>query len=170
VTDATICPGCGMIDDHASAIRKEMSCTEGCWDRYLAVAAFETEHLMELGRFHQLMVDTYGAQHPETPTPPIRVTYSLIGLYLSIVLGWSGFDVRNVHSRMGKPQPWWPTFRRSAERSSITAADVVLAGQQEGPSGHARLMDLWALSVWGTWASEHDNIAKFAAALHLLDR
>lgn len=39
-----------------------------CWGLHAELVGFELRHLSALGRFHELTVDAYGAQHAGPPT------------------------------------------------------------------------------------------------------
>lgn len=100
----TICPGCALaLPSTGAAVERERNASAECWQRYQDVAGFELTHVVALGRFHQLMVDTYGAQHAGPRS--IRLAYSLVGLPLALERGFTGDLVRRIHQGMGKPAP-----------------------------------------------------------------
>jgi hypothetical protein len=124
------------------------------------VTGFELEHTAQLGRFHQLLVDAYGAQHADAVGTGIRVAYSLVGLFLTLERGMNGLQVRRIHQSMGKPQPSWPQFPRPADVGQVTLLDVALAGARAASvEGHARALDKWARSVWEAWSAQHAAVA-----------
>jgi Family of unknown function (DUF5946) len=159
------CPGCGLVlpgghRDPAGHINASGAC-QAVHDR---VAAFEAEHL-SLGRFRQMRVDVYGAQHAGSPTPPVRVIYGLVGLHLALDSCLSGDGVRQAHSLMGKPGADWLRFEISP-RADLTVLDAAAAGADGGSApGHAEGMLRWGRSVWSSWAAAHESIAEFTGRL-----
>lgn len=124
------------------------------------VAGFELAHQTLLGTYHQLTVDAYGAQHCGSDGRGIRIAYSLVGLHLALDRGWSGLAVRRAHQEMGRPQPSWPAFARSADVGALTVLDVAEAGARAGSvPGHAGEVQRWAAAVWAAWAPRHAEVA-----------
>ena len=122
----------------------------------------EAGHLAELGRFHQLTVDAYGAQHAGAPTPPISTAFALLGLHLALDEGWSGTAVRAAHQALARRHRSWPVFRAPAEPGSLTIADVAAS---TSPAEHAERVQAWAASVWEAWRPAHDAIRTWADAV-----
>ena len=119
-----------------------------------------------MGRFHQLTVDAYGAQHSGGDGRGIRIAYSLVGLHLALDRGWTGLEVRRAHQAMGRPQPSWPAFLRPTDVATLTVLDVALAGvRADAVAGHAAAVERWAVAVWAGWAQRHPEIAALAARL-----
>jgi hypothetical protein len=131
------------------------------------VAGFELLHRTPLGRLHQLTVDAYGAQHAGSPTGERRVVYSVVGLCLAVEHGWTGTQVRELHARMGPPQPAWPRFIDPAPGpATLTVLDVAMAGvRRDSVEGHERAIDTWARAVWDSWAPRHAEIRRLADGL-----
>lgn len=176
------CPGCGLVSDEPGVEPdRKVWASAACWGLHAELAGFELLHMAPLGRFHQLTVDAYGAQHPDPDGTGLRLAYSLVGLCLALERGWTGVAVRDLHGRMGRRQPWWPAFHRpappdpaarpkgrrapAAEASApeATVAGVVLAGARSGSvEGHAEAVQAWARAVWACWSPEHAAIRAFA--------
>jgi hypothetical protein len=80
------------------------------------VEGFELAHPELAGRFHQLTVDAYGAQHSGGDGRGIRIAYSLVGLHLALERGWSGVAVRTAHHGMGRRRlaAWAPRHQEVA--------------------------------------------------------
>jgi hypothetical protein len=126
---------------------------------YGELIGFEMGNLTELGRFHQLCVDAYGAQHPGDGSG-IRVPYSLVGLHLALDRGVAGQEVRAIHRRMGRPDRSWPRFVPPAARGAPTVLDVVVAGTRSASTeAHAEAVGRWARGVWEAWRPLHDDVA-----------
>jgi hypothetical protein len=122
----------------------------------------EAEHLPQLGRFHQLTVDAYGAQHAGTPTPPISTAFSLIGLHLALEDGWTGDAVRAAHQFLAGRHTSWPAFHRPNDLGPLTVTHVRTAPT---PEAHAERVQAWAASVWEAWKPEHQHVRAWADAV-----
>ncbi len=131
-----------------------------CWQLYGEVLGYEAEHLSELGRFHQLMVDAYGAQHAGGPTPRIATAFGLIGLHLALEEGMSGIEIRAAHQHLARHFAEWPAFARPTRPATLTVSDVAAAGS---PEAHADLVQRWARSVWSSWDAAHERVATLVA-------
>jgi hypothetical protein len=164
--EPTTCPGCGLRAP-AGGIEPDrpVNASPACWGLHAELVGFELSDPVLVGRYHQLTVDAYGAQHAGSDPRSLRVAYSLVGLALALERGWSGTDVRTLHGRMGRPQPWWPDLIRPPSMGPLTVADVVEAGARAGSAeGHGRLVEAWARSVWAAWEMSQ------AAVRTLVDR
>lgn len=154
VRSRTACPGCGIVlPDPAQEEPARLHASPACESVLHEVLGFEFQHPVML-RYHQLTVDTFGAQHAGGGAPPIRVAYSLAGLWLALEHGFTAEDIRAVHRRMGHPTPSWPVFAPQPEPPQrwLTVLDVAEAGvRQHSDGGHARAAGQWAESVWAAW-------------------
>jgi len=155
------CPGCGVeLPATGQPADPRLNASAECWLVHDEVVGFELNDVASLGKYHQLTVDTYGAQHAGADPRSIRVAYSLVGLYLALERGLSGLQVRGVHHRMGKPAPSWPRFERPRGLGPITVLDVALAGPRANSvTGHGEAVDRWARSVWAAWSAQHADVA-----------
>jgi hypothetical protein len=145
---------------------RPLRASAACWGLHAEVVGFELQHLSLLGRFHQLTVDAYGAQHAGLPTGQRYVAYSVAGLALAIEHGWSGIEVRDLHARMGPVQPSWPQLPPPPAHADMTVADVVAAGAwANSPEGHAGAVQRWAGEVWRSWRDQHDEILAWVETL-----
>ena len=106
---------------------------------------------------HQHIVDAYAAQHPDRSMKPIRIAFSLVGLYLAVEKGLTGKEVQNIHMDMGKEKREWPTFEVPEYLSDISVADVLHAEPGDERDGMIRA---WAASVWNAWSEDPDNRRK----------
>ncbi len=159
----TTCPGCGLRSSEAGvAPDRPVRASAACWGAYAELVGFELEHAGALGRLHQLTVDAYGAQHGDAEGTSLRTAYSLVGLCLALEHGWTGPEVRELHARMGRRQPWWPLFRPPEVSPVVTVLDVVNAGARAGSvDGHASKVERWVRAVWESWASQSVAIRGF---------
>lgn len=157
------CPGCGVVLEATDwPMARRVNASPACWDRYTQVLSFELEHLTRLGRYHQLIVDAYGAQHAGAPSPPISAAFGLIGLYLSLEHDWSGTAVRAAHQFLAQRYSTWPSFRGRADDLVITVDDVAGATTADV---HASRVQAWGRAVWNSWAPEHPLVGSWAEAV-----
>ena len=163
----SVCPGCGLrASPGGIPLDRPLNASAECWGLHAELVGFELNHPDLAGRYHQLTVDAYGAQHAGRPTGRIYVAYSLVGLHLALDRGWSGPQVRALHQRMGRPDASWPDFRRSSRTGALTVADVVTAGAWvDSVEGHATLVDRWAHSVWDAWSDQAARVRELTARL-----
>lgn len=160
----TECPGCGLRSPEAGIpLDRPLNASAACWGLHAELVGFEFAHVARLGRLHQLTVDAYGAAHAGPPTGRRYLAYSLVGLCLALERGFAGDEVRDVHARMGPPDPTWPTFDPQPAPAGLTVADVVEAGARAGsPEGHEALVRAWAGAVWSSWSDRHAVIRALA--------
>jgi hypothetical protein len=160
VHGAAKCPGCGVVvPPTALAIDPQGNASAACTAVFAEVAGFEFQHPVML-RYHQLSVDAYGAQHGGGPGSPIRLAYSLAGLWLALEHGFAGDEVRAIHQRMGKPTPDWPAFVPPSRWTGTTVLDVAEEGvRRHSDTGHAAATRRWAEDVWADWLRERPETA-----------
>lgn len=103
----------------------------------------------------QHVVDAYAAQTASDGSKPIKVIFALVGLYLRVERQFSGKEVQNVHTQMGRQKRQWPAINLPRDRGSMTAADVLMAyeGQERD---HA--VDEWCRSVWTAFHDSRQTI------------
>lgn len=152
----TPCPGCGLVlpGDGAPWDPRTLA-SEACHRLYGEVVGYESQHVVELGRWHQLLVDAYAAQHAGERTPPIAVAFALIGLHLALDEGWDGLQVRDAHRRLAAASRTWPAFGAPASRGNLTIFDVAMVGS---PDEHVARLEAWATAVWTAWDGSHDAV------------
>jgi hypothetical protein len=105
---------------------------------------------------HQHIVDAYAAQHADDNIKPIKTTFALIGLYLTLEKGFTGKQVQFAHMQLAKTKKEWPHFKQPQEKSELNVYDVLRA-----PPGLERdsMILKWCRSVWKTWGETHRQIA-----------
>jgi hypothetical protein len=149
----TPCPGCGLVLPGSGALWERRSlASEACHALYGEVAGYELEHLVRLGKWHQLLVDTYAAQHAGPETPLIGTAFALVGLALALEDGWDGLRVRDAHQQMAREFQGWPRFELPPSRGSVTVFDLAMAGS---PEAHVERLGVWAADVWAAWSASH---------------
>jgi len=126
-----------------------------CHALYGEVAGYESQHLVELGRWHQLLVDAYAAQHAGERTPLIGTAFALIGLHLALDEGWDGLQVRDAHQRLAAASDAWPRFELPRARGDLTIFDIAMA---RTPEEHVERLRTWAAAVWSAWADAHEVV------------
>jgi hypothetical protein len=155
------CPGCGAVLPGSAGLRDPRSLASwACHAAYGEVAGYESQHLLELGRWHQLLVDTYSAQHVGERTPPMSVAFALLGLQLTLEEGRSGLDVREIHQRLAATRTAWPRLEIPARRGDLTVVDVRRAAS---PDDHVARLRAWSSSVWEAWAPVRPALAALRA-------
>ncbi len=154
-TDYRECPGCGArlpVSDAFPDARYNASAE--CWQLYGELTAYTLTRGYDTF-IHQLLVDTYGAQHPVEGGPPIGLAFALIGLYLTYERGYTGRQVQHMHMLLAQRSKTWPRFTPPSDRGLLTVADVLRAGPGEERD---ELLRRWGRSVWNAWAPEHERV------------
>jgi len=131
-----------------------------CHDLYGEVLGFESAHLAQVGRWHQLLVDTYAAQHQGANVPAISGVFALIGLDLALELGRTGIEVRDAHQSLARRYRDWPRFDSPPSRSTMTVQDLASAGTT---TEYLETLDRWARAVWASWRDEHERVKALVA-------
>lgn len=105
---------------------------------------------------HQHVVDTYAAQHADTQTKPIALTFALVGLYLHNEKAFSGREVQRAHMKLAQRKQPWPELVLPAQRGNMTVADVLAApeGERRDAAIHA-----WCADVWEAFRENESRIA-----------
>jgi Family of unknown function (DUF5946) len=106
---------------------------------------------------HQHVVDAYMAQHADTKTKPIGITFALVGLYLHVEKKFSGRQVQLAHMRLARKKQTWPAFAIPTDRGSMTVSDVLAV--PPGP-GRDKAVHDWAASVWGAFRNNSEIVAE----------
>ena len=150
------CPGCGVVlPGSGEPWDRRSLASEACHALYGEVAGYELEHVVRLGKWHQLLVDTYAAQHAGPDTPPIGTAFALIGLAIALELDWDGLRVRDAHQQLARDFRSWPRFEPPSSRGSMTIFDLAMAGS---PEAHLERLRAWGADVWAAWSSSHDAV------------
>jgi hypothetical protein len=151
--EMSACPGCGaVLPGLPTTSDRRSGASDACRAVHAEVAGYELGHLAELGQWHQLLVDTYGAQHPSDAGPAIGTAFALIGLHLALEDGRSGLAVRDAHRLLANRYRDWPRFGAPVARGRLTIVDLALAGD---PAHYVETLHRWAGEVWSAWADQH---------------
>ena len=157
----TRCPGCGVVMPATGSdgpMRHNASAE--CWSLYGELAGFELANMAVLGQWHQMMVDTYGAQHSGGAAKPITIAFGLIGLHLTLEAGWSGLALRAAHQLLANRSKVYPDFARPVGHATRTVEDVAMV---DAPDDRVAALRLWAESVWTWWSPAHGDVRSLIA-------
>ena len=160
------CVGCGaeVADIEGPNFRYPNASVPGCWKEFGAIRA------REFGDFrypagHRLSVDAYAAQHPgsETLQTIQSVNVHLIALCLSIERKYPFNKVTDLMRgavHIFEKDFFW--LEPPEKRGKITVLDVIEAKNLQE---HVERVQLWALSVWGSWSAHHPTIRVYCDRL-----
>jgi len=120
--------------------------------------AYDEVYAYSMGRpafILQHVVDAFGAQTATAETKPIRLIFSLAGLYLHVERQFSGRQVQLAHVTLGKRKRVWPSIPLPVDRGGVTVLDVLAA-----PPGPQRdvAIDAWCRSVWEAFCDSRPTI------------
>lgn len=130
--------------------------------RYYALAHHDVDAFIR-----QHVVDAFTAQQATAQTKPIALTFSLVGLYLTVEKGFSGRQVQQVHTELASVKQTWPVFVLPMERGPLTVFDVVAA-----PGGVERdaAIRAWCRSVWEAYRESHQRVVDLLLQRGIDDR
>jgi Family of unknown function (DUF5946) len=149
------CPGCGLVlPSPDGAMDTQFNASWACRQLSGEVSAY-TLTLGDADFLHQLVVDTYTAQHAGPSVKPIGITFALSGLLLTYERGYTGRQVQRAHMQLTKKSRVWPRFEPPKEKAALTVETVV-----QSPAGVERnaMIAQWGKSVWDIWQPEHANV------------
>ena len=124
-------------------------------------AATLTAYTLERGDaafVHQHVVDALCAQDADASTPPMRLVFALVGLYLHVERRETGRQIQQAHAALAKRRPTWPKLTLPVARGALSAQDVLAE-----PAGAPRdaAIDAWCASVWAAYSPCRDAIVEF---------
>ena len=153
----TVCPGCGIeMESEEDRLDEDYNASVSCRKLYFDLSYY-TLSLQDSYFIHQLIVDTYAAQHFGKSTKSMQITFALIGLYLVFEHYYSGKQVQNVHILLGKRNKEWPRiFIEPEEKAKITVLDVVRTPDEEK---NGKITE-WAKAVWETWKPQQGKVER----------
>jgi hypothetical protein len=117
--------------------------------------------------WHQHVVDAFAAQRATERTKRITLAFALIGLYLYLERGFTGWQVQRAHGDLARRKGEWPRFELPRERGAVTAAEVAKmpAGVERG-----RAIRAWCEAVWGAYAGSHGAVRALAGEYGIEER
>ncbi|HZD60713.1 MAG TPA: DUF5946 family protein [Anaerolineae bacterium] len=157
----SICPGCGLkIPAEEDKLDGRYNASLACRQLYSELSYY-TLSLQDTEFIHQLIVDTYAAQHSGKSMRPITTAFALIGLYLTFERGFTGRQVQKAHMLLAQKTKNWPHFNPPRAKASLTVLDVIYTSP-----GQARneMIGKWGKSVWDVWEPEQKKIKGLAEA------
>src|SRR5579872_6738537 len=117
------CPGCGLLIYSGSILEKDFNALTSCRE-LLFELSYYTLSLKDEDFIHQLIVDTYAAQHSGEKVKPITTLFALIGLFLVNEKHFSGKQVQLAHMALSKKTKNWPHFVVPIEKNWLTVQNV----------------------------------------------
>ena len=149
------CPGCsGEFGDIDGPTHPYMESSPGCWRTFGEVVAADYSDPDRMA-FHQLVVDSYAAQHPGAGD---RRQVQSVGLHLMTLCLFLEHDADpargpQLHRRMvGRPE--FRPLQRSGP-GEVTVADMPSGGPLQAAR---RAAFEWAAAVWATYEPEHSTV------------
>ena len=137
-----------------------MNASDAELDRYHELCAYTLSH-RDPSFIHQYVVDAFAAQHADTRSKPITLTFALVGLCLHVERKQTGKQVQRVHTLLARRRKDWPQFDLPIQRGGLTVSDVV--GSAAGPV-RDDMIDKWCASVWETYRGSRDKIIELIQA------
>ena len=104
---------------------------------------------------HQHIVDAQGAQTADENTKPIRIIFSLVGLYLYVERGFTGKQVQQFHTEMVKNKRLWPKIVLPAKRGEINVSDVLAVSPG---AERDKMIRKWCETVWDAYKDSRASI------------
>ena len=151
----TTCPGCGLhLYSPTEGLAGDYNASIACIE-LLHKLSYYTLDLRDPEFIHQLIVDTYMAQHFGQKVKPIGITFALVGLYLVNEKGYTGKMVQDVHVQLANVNKSknWPYFPQPTKKASLNVKTVL-----ESPDKNRAIRD-WSESVWEIWKDQKGQIA-----------
>lgn len=151
-----LCPGCGLnLPPAEEQLDERYNASYACRQLYGELSAY-TLSLRDVDFIHQLVVDTYAAQHAGANIKPIAITFALVGLYLTFEHNYTGKQVQKAHTLLAGTPKKWPQFGLPEEKASLTVLDVLKTPENERND----MLREWGRAVWSIWESEHTKVAE----------
>ena len=153
------CVGCdALVADTEGPVHRYLEASPGCWAAYGEVLAREYSDLAYF-RTHRLTVDAYSAQHPGGHSPQAlrSVCVHLVSLCLVLEHRVEPQAATGQMQRFAK----FDGFRRlvpPVSRGRLHVTDVLRA---KSAVEHRAVVADWAVSVWTSWAHQHDIVREW---------
>jgi hypothetical protein len=128
------------------------------------LSAYDELYAYTMGRpgfILQHVVDAQGAQSAAADGPPIRLVFSLVGLYLRVEKRFSGHAVQKVHMHLGREKRAWPRLTLPPTPGTLTPTDVLAAS--EGAERDSAI-DTWCASVWAAFEENRPAVVALLRA------
>lgn len=151
-----VCPGCGIqLSYENDQLDEHFHASAACRALYYELSYY-TLSLQDNYFIHQLVVDTYAAQHVGSQVKPITITFALVGLYLVCEEQYTGRQVQRVHMMLANANQAkrWPQFSPSEEQAALTVQDVVSSPDDK----KQQMIKKWCQSVWEIWKPDREKV------------
>ncbi|MCW3121387.1 MAG: hypothetical protein JWQ38_879 [Flavipsychrobacter sp.] len=145
------CPGCGLqLPDKQLPSSDQYNASGECRELYHQLSYY-TLAKGDTDFIHEVIVDTYGAQHGGTGTSDMTIFFAIAGLYLHLERGKTGKQARQAHVDMAQHKCYkWPSLVPPAQKEWLTIADVIAADDSRKDA----LIEQWAASTWLAWQKD----------------
>ena len=130
-------------------------------------AAYDEVYVYTMGRpgfILQHVLDAFAVQTANQDSKPIGVMFGLVGLYLHVEKQFSGRQVQEVHTKLGRRKQEWPSIYFPDERGTMTVVDVLTASA--GPERDMAI-DNWCRSVWTSFGGNRQTIVALLQEYHI---
>ena len=104
---------------------------------------------------HQHIVDAFALQTANETTKPIKIVFSLAGIYLLVEKKYTGKQVQLAHIEMTKKSKIFPAILLPENRGKITISDVLKTA--DGNEKDQKINE-WCVSVWNAFSTQHHTI------------
>ncbi len=160
----TLCPGCGLRSKASDgATDPAYNASPECL-RLLHELTFYTLGRQDPFFVHQVLVDTYAAQHATPEAKPIKLAFALAGLWSMYERGFTGRQDQLLHIEMANKSKQWPRFTIPKNRGTVTIADVLAV---EPGEARDEAIKTWGRDVWNAWKKEHKHVEEMLTQLAL---
>lgn len=152
VSKRVICQGCGVnLRGKGLSPSDRYNATGECFELFGELSGFSIRQ-NQAEFIHQLVVDSYVAQHSGGIAKNIGTTFALAGLCLFVEYNYTGRQIQHVHMDIHK-QNWERLI--PPRHFKMTVKDVFKANSI---SERELLIKNWAKSVWESWNESHEWI------------
>lgn len=155
MTKLTIrCPGCDVeVDQLKDKPDDQYNAVLGCRELVYELSYY-TISLGDPYFIHQLVVDTYAAQHAGPHVKAISTAFALVGLYLVNEKNYTGRDVQLMHGALANKSKTWPVFSTPQSKHWMTIKDVLTLPDIAKEDA----IKQWSSTVWDIWKPEENRI------------
>ncbi len=161
IKDVITCPGCGIkLNSEKQGFDHVFNASIACRELYHELSHYSLS-LHDSSFIHQLIVDTYCAQHFGKHVKPISITFALVGLYLVCEKNYSGKQVQGIHALLANrnKSKHWPAFEMPKEKALLTIQNVIFVSDEAKDD----MIKKWCCSVWSIWKTEKETLSQLIA-------
>jgi hypothetical protein len=148
------CPGCGVeVDSLKNKPDDTYNAIIGCREMVYELSYY-TLSLGDSYFLHQLVVDTYAAQHAGPHVKAISTAFALVGLYIVNVQNKTGRDSQLAHIALANKSKTWPMFEVPQSKHWMTVKDVLALPDIVKEDA----IKQWSSTVWDVWRPHQHQI------------